>query len=685
VPEKTKILIAHPNASYQEATKHMLRAQGGEYTLDGASTLEECADRVAQDQYNVLIIDSNLARGDAERFIEKIKSIAKSLPVILTIEESHEDILNRASELGVYDWVVKQKGYLSSLPGKIQRALSEWERQQREVEGDGKTRKLSKEGNEVQKDMFVNQGYFICDRKGRFLSANHFIQELSGYSEEELLELTITDLMSKDDERAFYEKILNADPGTMLTVPTFLIDKVGDRHPVELRIKVLREEGNNHEVIGFRGNIVVVPEERPELPAQKSRVDQNVMISELIDIIHLGYSEPLNVILKRIAEIVCQVFGFQRSTVALLDRRKKAFVKQAMVGYSTGEAGSIERRAIEVPQEVIERIFADRFKIKVIYYTQDQRESKDFISPGVPERRTQKRRPDTEWHKRDLILLNLTDHLGNSFGYISLDEPEEGNVPTRSTFHNLELFSKLVSMAIENYYRFSILERRNRRLKQVLVSSNIFKLYLSLSELLKEVVWSVKFSLDFNLVSLVLISKKTGLLETKAVACDDKIKLLQIKELKYDLKDFGELLRDHYRHGKSYLVTEEENVLKHFKRIYYGSQTNGRYEGGWPQWALLLVPIKSREGKIIGFLMADDPQDCRMPNPETIQILEILANQIAIAIDNRVMYVQAKEQIKAEPEAKEEEESQEDFFGDEERDEDYVGGGLKKLVERFLR
>ncbi len=679
-----KVLIAHPNASYLEVTKHMLRAQGGEFDLEGVTSVDECLNRLSRENYDVLLIDSDLARGETERFIATIKSISKSIPIILTIDENYKEIIDRAAELGVYDWVVKRKGYLSSLPVKLQRAVQGWEKQQREDEGEGKKEEFSKEDEEVQKDVLLNQGYFICDRKGRFLSANHFIQELSGYSEEELLELTITDLMSKDNEREFYEKILNTSSDSMLTIPTIIVDKIGEKHPVELRIKVLREDGNDGEVIGFRGNIVVIPEDRPELPTQRGRVDQSVMISELMDIVHLSYTEPLNVILKRIAEVVCQIFGFQRSTVALLDRRKKAFVKQAMVGYSTVDSGSIERRAIEVPQEVIDRIFADRFKIKVIYYTQDQRESRDFISPGVPERRTQRRRPGTEWHKRDLILLNLSDYRGNTFGYISLDEPEEGNVPTRSTFHNLELFSKLVSMVIENFYRFSTLERRNRRLKQVLVSSNIFKLYLSLSELLKEVVWSVKFSLDFNLVSLVLISKKTGLLETKAVACDDKIKLLQIKELKFDLKDFGELLKDEYRQGKSYLITEEEKVLSHFKRIYYGSQTNGRYEGGWPYWALLLVPIKSREGKIIGFLMADDPQDCRMPNAETIQIMEILANQIAIAIDNRVMYVQAKEQIKSEQEEKDEE-SEDEFYDEDVHDDDYVGGGLKKLVERFLR
>jgi PAS domain S-box-containing protein len=521
------------------------------------------------------------------------------------------------------------------------------------------------------------QGYFVLDRRGRFLSASTAIQSTTKYSEEELLELTITDLMSTEQQRKFFRwASMISKKETDKPLRVAILDKVGESHAMELHLKSFRDDDD--ELIGYRGTAVTI-KDKPDFPTpHKGQFNQAAMVTELINAIQTSYHEPLNVLLERIAEIICQVFGFYRSTVALLDRRKHAFIKQAMVGYMTGETNSIEQRAIEVPQEVIDRIFTDRFKIKVIYYTQDKRESGEYISPGVPERRTQKRRPEDQWHKRDLILLNLTDRSGNTFGYISLDDPVEGSAPTRSTFYNLELFASLTSMAIENYYRFSALERRSRRLKQVLVTSNIFKLHLSLSELLKEVVWSVKFSLDFNIVSLILISKKTGMLETKAVACDDKIKMLQLRELKYDLKEFGELLKDGYRRGKSYLISDEEPVLSTLKRIYYGAQWDGHYSDGWPYWGALLVPLKSREGKIIGFLVVDDPADRRIPGADTIHTLEILANQIAVAIDNRVMYVQAKEQLHEI--AEKPDEPEEGLY-----QEDYAGGGLKKLVEKFLR
>ena len=62
------------------------------------------------------------------------------------------------------------------------------------------------------------------------------------------------------------------------------------------------------------------------------------------------------------------------------------------------------------------------------------------------------------------------------------------------------------------------------------MTGNIFKLNLSGSEIMKDSVWSIKFSLDFNLVSIGMINVETNQMEIKAVACDDRIKTIQMKE-----------------------------------------------------------------------------------------------------------------------------------------------------------
>jgi hypothetical protein len=148
--------------------------------------------------------------------------------------------------------------------------------------------------------------------------------------------------------------------------------------------------------------------------------------------------------------------------------------------------------------------------------------------------------------------------------------------------------------------------------------------------------------LDFNLVSLGLISKRTGKLELKAVACEDKMKAKLISAMNFAIEDISEILKSDYKIGKSYLILEQQKILLNYKQLYYDGLNKRNEEGQWPVAGLLIVPIKSNDGKIIGLILADDPADRKLPTRETVQILELLANQIGVAIDNRILYVKSK-------------------------------------------
>ncbi len=88
---------------------------------------------------------------------------------------------------------------------------------------------------------------------------------------------------------------------------------------------------------------------------------------------------------------------------------------------------------------------------------------------------------------------------------------------------------------------------------------------------------------------------------------------------------------------------------------------------------MLIVPILNHKGKMIGYIMVDDPVDCLLPTAEDIHTLEILANQISVAIENRLTYVRAREQTltRRTPKSSPEKEKSE--------------GGIKKLVDYFFK
>jgi len=625
------VLIAGASSSYLEISKKMLQFHYQNCSVDFAYSGADCIEKAATRPYNLILFDYDLGDITGLEIIDRLQATTSGALIIL-IDEGDEAKAIQAIDRGASDYVLKVRGYLTALPFTLRKFLKQRSLVAPEVEAYA-------EVSQPQPAASIAP-YFLLDRRGRILAANHDIQHATDFSEDELLELSFSDLLPEEREGPFYawlERIANNGKSGK-TFQTEVVNKHGNRVYLEVLLTAVKDENQN--VVSYRGRLSEKSGIDSGAPLVNQSIDQLQMVRQISQVITSCYDEPLNVFLQRFAELVCQVFRFERSTIALLDKRKKVFVKQAMVGYSSFPVSEGQR--IEVPQEVIDSVFGNRFKVKVIYHNQDHRSPAESLNSKFPERRTQKRRLSCDWHARDLVLANLTNQDGQTFGYISLDRPETSHYPTRDTFHNFEIFGQLVSFAIENYYQISTLEKRSRRLKQVLVTSNIFKLHLSLNDLLNEVVWSIKFSLNFNLVALGLISKRSGHLELKAIACKDKIKSSQLSDVRIPLNQLNDLLRADYSCGRAYFVRREEEVLKPFKGVYYGARLSETNDGRWPVCGLLLVPIKSKDGKIVGLLMADDPADGHVPTQEDIRILEIMANQISVAIDNRILYVKSK-------------------------------------------
>ncbi|MFZ5516209.1 MAG: response regulator [Candidatus Zhuqueibacterota bacterium] len=669
-----RLLLADKNLSYLEIARKMLRFHNEAYQVDVATTGDECFQKLFENEYDLLLLDYDI---DEKKGLEILPRIIKSgldVPVVMVIEEGQEDIAFKAIELGAYDYIMKVRGYLTALPFTVGKVL-----EKRKFKTTKPPQEIQEQAPQVTPEeeppltfspadeTLSNEAFYILDRKGRFLSANQKLQEQLNFSEEELLELTLSDLLPADQDRSFYQWLARVDMGASdESFVTQILGKHGARMPVELSISPMRNR--NSEVISYKGRIKFSPKKEEKIAPSNGYFDQSRMIHELVKLIHQSYDDSFNHLLERISQLVCQIFQFKRSTLALLDRRKKIFVKQILIGYSNGVPAE-KKRIMEVPQDVIEKVFSSQYKVRVIYHDQNFNGS---APSRMNERRSQPRREDKNWHPQDLIIFNLTDSNDQTFGYISVDNPIEAVAPSRDIFKNMEIFTSMVSLAIENFYRFASVEKRNRRLKQLLVTSNIFKLHLSIAEMMKEIVWAVKFSMNYNLVLLGLISRKTRRLEFKSVACDDRIKTIQLKEESIPIEVLRTIFKKEYQRGKSYLVTRSEPALRKLKDLYYDTKVEASGDRYWPWWSMLIVPIYERQGKIIGFIIVDDPADCLLPGKEDIHTLEILANQVSVAIENRLTYLQLQDRAF-------------DRRPTSQRDDDKNEGSIKKIVDMFFR
>ena len=372
--------------------------------------------------------------------------------------------------------------------------------------------------------------------------------------------------------------------------------------------------------------------------AQQKRIDQYLLFQELNRLLLDCHRDPLNVVLERAAEVGRQVFRFQRATVSLLDQKRALYVRKVLIGYGTAQARHSGNGA--VPRETIDRLFSDkRYQVKMVYHEGKTPSDSDYLDIEKHEKRTLYRRGSDQWETGDTVIVRLKNARNDTLGYISFDTPEDDLIGGRDLFHNLELFGQWTSFAILQHEYVFKLRRRAQRLKQLFVTSNVFKLNYTLRELFDEIAWGIKNASEFRLVAGGLFGKRTGNFEMMAVACDDKIIKNRLLELQFPKRVLIEVFRDEYKRSKSYLVQNPERVFRSFKQVYYGSSlSEERKEGKWPDWGMLILPIPNRDNNMIGFIIVDDPADSQLPADEDIQVLETMSIQFGIAIENRILY-----------------------------------------------
>ncbi len=680
---EVRLLLADKNLSYLEIARKMLRFHDEAYQVDVATSGEECFQKLTRNHYDLLLLDYDIDEKKGLEILSRIVSNNIDVPVVMLVDEGREDIAFKALEKGAYDYIMKVRGYLTALPFTVGKVM---EKKKRRIA----TTTIDEEPFPEPEESFImadeeaaiveeedipdssqvgHDAYFILDRKGRFITTNPMLEELLKYSEDELLELNFSDLIPTEMESSYFQWLATIEmSGQEKTLKTEIIGKYGDPRLAEITISPMHDR--NNEIISYKGKLKVIVPGNGSLYPTSDHFDQAKMINEMVQLIRDSHDIPFNDLLERISQIVCQLFQFKRATLALLDRRRKTFVKQIMIGYMNGKADS--QRILEVPQDVIDHVFVNQSKVKVIYHDH-QSDNGNSLQAVISERRAQPRRETNQWNAQDIIIFNLVDHQDKTFGYISLDEPLYPVVPPHEIFHNMELFSSLASLAIENFYNFANLEKRNRRLKQLLLSSNLFRLHLSISEMMKEIVWAIKFSMNYKLVILGFINRSTQEFQIKSVACDDRIKAIQLQEFTIPVQQLQMLFKKEYLRGKSYLINKSEPALRRLKSLYYDRKIDVSSNRYWNWYVMLTVPIYNGKGKMIGYIMVDDPMDCMLPTTEDIHTLEILANQVSVAIENRLTYTRLQNQTSGVTRQK------------STTSKEKTEGGIKKLVDKFFK
>lgn len=202
-------------------------------------------------------------------------------------------------------------------------------------------------------------------------------------------------------------------------------------------------------------------------------------------------------VLENVLRILKDLFGFQSSSILLLDENENCFKYVAMMGYSEEETAYA--KTLRIPHEAMRYDLRPEFMIgRNAYYIPSEQlpENRliwEIYTPGSYEKlkklKAEPRAHEGAWHPLDNLVFAIYDRRGRIVGTIYPDRPADGLFPKPETIDSIGIFASLVSIALENArnYRMTLrskeeIELLNRLLfRDVSMINESMREYLSLA------------------------------------------------------------------------------------------------------------------------------------------------------------------------------------------------------------
>jgi PAS domain S-box-containing protein len=380
----------------------------------------------------------------------------------------------------------------------------------------------------------------------------------------------------------------------------------------------------------------------------KRRVEQVQRVFELNQSLRRGESMPE--LMTQLAENVSELTGFDKISIRIRNEVTDQFEIMAHRGLPAELFESPERNARSLAD--VEGMFNDpRWQVgKAYFFPADRREEwysteqnliEDYdlkYSRGSGPRR---------WNPDDLLLVPINDADDRLIGTISLDDPLDGQRPTRNLIEQLELFAAQAAFVHENFKLIHVVQqeaeeaRRERdRLAQLnLVSSEIQRAEDMTARLqatadgIHQAGWGkVQITLrDPYLEPTALIS--AGYSQEEAARLDKTLIPGGVWQDRFNDLKFHDL-----KLGQAYYLRYNtpwvrENLLKNRTDI------PGVADDEWHPEDVLYLPLMGHDQKrIIGLIRMDEPADGKRPTQQSLQPIELFALQAAAAIENQRLY-----------------------------------------------
>jgi signal transduction histidine kinase len=200
------------------------------------------------------------------------------------------------------------------------------------------------------------------------------------------------------------------------------------------------------------------------------------LLERLLAITHdILQTQDIAAPLLSIAESVSTLFGFLYVTIVAADEPGGDLYRRVLLGF---DSDTIQGRLGErIARDDVKAILMPEFEVLPnCFYCPAERDVFWARSIYTGESTGHEPRADCNtWHERDLLIMVLPDPEGDMLGYLSVDGPNDGLVPSIDTLRQMQLFLNLAGLALGNARSHrSEIERRQLLEENVKVHNEFF-------------------------------------------------------------------------------------------------------------------------------------------------------------------------------------------------------------------
>lgn len=362
---------------------------------------------------------------------------------------------------------------------------------------------------------------------------------------------------------------------------------------------------------------------------------------------------------------VSSLFGFERVTLVIYDEGAAAFKWAALFGYPEQSAREAKLRTI--PTEVVlEDLRESRRIAKTVYFTPmedlPRRSFEYLVSPEeIDTSASSIPRTQSEFREGDTLAFALHDSTSRVVGVIYTSRPKNGKVPDKESLDMIEVFTYLAEVAIENarlaHDREQALRLSSLRMEQMSrifdITSNV--LYIrDLDELLKDVLKTLAQLLGIKRMTFGLKTEDGSMFKVRAVYGYTEERAAEVLKAQYTAENIDQIVNpDRHRAAggiakwskkigrMTYYLPAESLTMDPSEMVYYPEpellRLPRKTKDHWHELDYMDTYIRDSNGSVAAYIEILKPRDDRIPDQETVEVIEIFASLVGIALENSRM------------------------------------------------